>query len=114
MPAARTTSSGVARSQGANPDLMKRRNFLQVSGLTAGALCFNPEALLFGATQRSRRQEPFSFVMLGDLHFARWEHYDAANMAEYATRVCKNTETAWDALCDEIDGQLREGEPRPS
>jgi hypothetical protein len=94
--------------------MMKRRDFLQVSGVTAGALCLNPVSSLFAATERNSGRRPFSFLMLGDLHFARWEHYDEATRTPYATSVCRNTEEAWDALWDEVEGHLRDGDPRPS
>jgi hypothetical protein len=91
-----------------------RRQFLQVTGLTAGALCLNPETLSLAAAERDRTRAPFSFVMLGDIHFARREHYDDATLNAYATSVCQNTEEAWDALWDEVEAHIREGEPRPS
>jgi 3',5'-cyclic AMP phosphodiesterase CpdA len=93
---------------------MNRRDFLHVSGLTAGALCLNPSAALSAVTEPASARKPFSFVLLGDVHFARREHYDAASFNAYAQSVCRNTEEAWDALWDEVAGQLREVEPRPS
>lgn len=93
---------------------MNRRGFLQVSGLTAGALCLNPAGALAVATAPRGARQPFSFILLGDLHFARPEHFDEASFNAYAQSVCRNTGEAWDVLWEEVAGQLKELEPRPA
>jgi 3',5'-cyclic AMP phosphodiesterase CpdA len=57
---------------------------------------------------------PFSFVLLGDMHFARPIHYEPDGMNSYARRVCDLTAAAWDGVWEEVAAQLRELEPRPA
>src|SRR5205814_21951 len=86
-----------------------------VSGMTAGSLCLHPAAgLLAQPTDPDPRgRRPFSFLVLGDLHFARPEFYND-KAADYARKMCAQTAEAWDALWDEIHTQVKELEPRPS
>jgi 3',5'-cyclic AMP phosphodiesterase CpdA len=93
---------------------MNRRRFLQLTGLTAGALCLNPSPELFAKEPATAPAGPFSFVLLGDMHFARPAHYDPATMNDYARKVCGLTEAAWDGIWDEVKTQIRQAEPKPS
>jgi 3',5'-cyclic AMP phosphodiesterase CpdA len=58
--------------------------------------------------------QPLSFIVLGDMHFAKTEHYDAASLNDYSKRVCNQTEDTFEALWDEVELQLRAQTPRPS
>lgn len=94
--------------------LMNRRRFLQVSSLTTGALWLRPSSVFAGDISPLRPGEPFSFVLLGDMHFARPAHYEPGGMNDYARKVCDLTAASWDGMWDEVAAQLRELEPRPA
>lgn len=95
---------------------MQRRDFLRVTGLTAGALCLHPTPELFAArpARATGKRTPFSFVLLGDIHYARPEHYDPETIPTYAKSMCNQTREAWEPLWDEVMAQLQLGDPRPS
>jgi hypothetical protein len=56
----------------------------------------------------------FSFVLLGDQHFARQAHYEPDGGDDYAKRVCRLTEEAWEALWNEVMVVVKDAEPHPS
>lgn len=59
-------------SMNASPNCsVNRRQFLQASAMTAGALAFAPQV-----SPASTEENNFSFVLLGDLHFDKPEHHD--------------------------------------
>lgn len=91
-----------------------RRELLRASGVALGALAFGPRTF---AREPDRR--PFSFVVLGDTHFARRSHYDFRDesdkgVVEYADAMCANTAEGWDGLWEEVATQLRGATPGPS
>jgi 3',5'-cyclic AMP phosphodiesterase CpdA len=95
--------------------LLTRRHYLQISGLTAGALWLRPEA--GQAAEDALTPAPhgaFSFILLGDMHFGRPHHYEAAHMDSYARKICDLTAATWDALWEEVTAQVRTLEPRPA
>jgi len=94
---------------------MNRRKFLQVTGLTSGALCLPPSSGLLAAEPLlPTAQGAFSFILLGDMHFARPSHCEPGAMNDYARKVCELTAAAWDGIWDEVEVQLREFQPRPA
>jgi 3',5'-cyclic AMP phosphodiesterase CpdA len=94
---------------------MNRRQFLQITGLAGGALCLRPFSSLAEMSALTPAPEgPFSFVLLGDMHFARPIHYEPGGMNSYARKVCDLTAAAWDDVWDEIAAQLRELDPQPA
>src|SRR5688572_24542912 len=103
--------SGDDSSRGSR---MNRREFLQITGLTAGALYLGGVERSSAATERTAPARPFSFVLLGDQHFARPAHYEPHGGDDYAQRVCRLTEEAWDGLWDEVAAVVKDVEPRPS
>jgi hypothetical protein len=96
---------------------MKRRTFLQIYGLTAGALCLSPAAKWLtraAPPEGPAQRQPFSFLVVGDTHFARPDYYQPETIGPFAKAMTEHTARSWNALWDKVQAELKAGEPRPS